>query len=106
MKKIILIVGLLVSINLYATDKAECEELFRGAIYNFYLENSCKFNEHLSSVLRKEFGDKNCPKLFSDSDMKRLNSEVLGSSYQKMKKIGKAKFCENEKLEYYKKSNL
>ena len=95
MKKILLITWLLISINLNAADKVKCEELFRDAIYNFYLENSCKTDKHLSSVLRKEFGDKGCTKLFSDEDMKKLNSEVLGDSYKKMKSVGRDEFCKS-----------
>ena len=90
------------SINLYAADKTECEELFRGAIYNFYLENTCKYNGHLSSTLRKDFGDRGCTKLFSDANMKKLNSEVLGESYKKMKKVGRDEFCKSNRDSYNK----
>jgi len=100
MKKMILLFLLLFSINLYGADRAKCEELFRDAIFNFYLENSCKFDKHISSALRKEFGNQDCPKMFSDSDMKKLNSEVLGDSYMKMKKIGKDNFCASNKAKY------
>ena len=91
---------MLTSINLYATDKVMCEELFESAIYNFYLENSCKFDKHIAAALRKEFGEKNCPELFSDDDMKNLNSKVLGESYQKMNKVGRDKFCQINKAKY------
>lgn len=100
MKKMILIMWLLVGINLYGADKTKCEKLFRSAIHNFYLENSCKFDKHISSAIRKEFGNQNCTKLFSDDDMKKLNSEVLGDSYRKMNKVGKDDFCKNNKLKY------
>ena len=100
MKKTILMIWMLISVNLYGANKAECEELFKGAIYNFYLENSCKYNKHLSSSMRKEFGNKGCEKLFSDEDMKKLNSEVLGDSYKKMKKVGRDDFCKNNKIRY------
>jgi len=100
MKKIILIIFLLLSINLPGADKAKCEELFRNAIFNFYLENSCKFDKHVSSAIRKEFGHQNCTEMFSDADMKKLNSEVLGESYQKMKKVGRDDFCKNNKAKY------
>ncbi len=100
MKKIILVIALFFSINLYATQKAECEKLFKSAIYNFYLENSCKFNKHISSAIRKEFDNQGCTKMFNDDDMKKLNSEVLGDSYQKMNKIGRDKFCKNNKVTY------
>ena len=100
MKKIVLGISILFSINLYAADKAKCEELFRSAIFNFYLENSCKFDKHMASALRKEFGSQNCTEMFSDEDMKKLNSEVLGASYQKMQKVGKDNFCKNNKLKY------
>jgi len=96
----ILAILTLVSVNLYGADKVKCEELFRGAIYNFYLENSCKFNKHLSSSIQKKFENKNCSKLFSDDDMKSLNSEVLGDSYRKMKKIGRDEFCKSNKVKY------
>ena len=102
MKKIILILSILLSINLYATDKLKCEELFKSAIYNFYLENSCKFDGHVAASIRKEFGDQNCTELFSDEDMKKLNNEVLGQSYQKMKKVGREEFCKNNKAKYNK----
>jgi hypothetical protein len=100
MKKIILVIWMLMGINLYGADKAKCEDLFRGAIHNFYLENSCKYNKHLSSTMRKEFGDKGCEKLFSDEDMKKLNSEVLGDSYKKMKEVGRDNFCISNKIRY------
>ncbi len=100
MKKIILIIFLLLGINLNATDRVKCEELFKGAIYNFYLENSCKFNKHLSSALRKEFDNQNCTAMFSDEDMKKLNSEILGDSYTKMNKIGRDEFCKSNKATY------
>ena len=100
MKKMILVIFILLSINLNAADKAKCEELFRSAIFNFYLENSCKFDKHISSTIRKEFGDQNCTEMFSDTDMKKLNSEVLGDSYQKMKKVGRDDFCKNRKAKY------
>ena len=87
-------------INLYGADKAKCEALFRSAIHNFYLENSCKFDKHISAAVRKEFENQNCTKLFTDDDMKRLNSEVLGNSYQKMNKIGRNDFCKNNKVKY------
>lgn len=93
MKSVVMVASMLIGINLYATEKAECEELFRSAIHNFYLENSCKLKTHLSSDFRKKFEDKNCPKLFNDADLKSLNSEVLGSSYQEMNRIGRDKFC-------------
>lgn len=92
--------SLLIGINLYGADKVKCEELFRSAIYNFYLENSCKFDKHISSAIRKEFGNQNCTKLFIDEDLKQLNSEVLGDSYQKMNKIGRDNFCKNSKIKY------
>ena len=100
MKKIVLGIFILFSINLYGADKAKCEELFRSAIFNFYLENSCKFDKHISSAIRKEFGNQNCPEMFSDDDMKKLNSEVLGDSYQKMKKVGRDTFCKSNKVKY------
>jgi len=100
MKKMILVIFILLSINLNAADKAKCEELFRSAIFNFYLENSCKFDKHISSTIRKEFGNQNCTEMFSDADMKKLNSEVLGDSYQKMKKVGRDDFCKNSKAKY------
>ncbi len=100
MKKIVLGIFILFSINLYAADKAKCEELFRSAISNFYLENSCKFDKHISSAIRKEFSNQNCTEIFSDDDMKKLNSEVLGNSYQKMKKVGRDDFCKNNKAKY------
>ena len=91
---------MLFSINLYGTDKTKCEVLFKRAIHNFYLENTCKFNEHVSSSLRKKFEKQNCTSLFSDSDMKSLNNEVLGNSYQSMNKVGKDKFCKDNKAKY------
>jgi len=100
MKKIVLGISILVSINLYGADKAKCEELFKSAIFNFYLENSCRFDKHISSAIRKEFGNKDCTKMFSDDDMKKLNSEVLGDSYQKMKKVGRDDFCKSNKAKY------
>ncbi len=100
MKKIILGMSLLFSLNLYGADKSQCEELFRSAIHNFYLENSCKFNKHVSSAVRKEFQKQGCEKMFTDTDMKKLNSEVLGDSYQKMKKAGRDDFCKNSEASY------
>ena len=100
MKNIMLTIYLLVGINLYGADKVQCEELFRSAIYNFYLENSCKFNKHISSAIRKEFENQNCTKLFTDDEMKRLNSEVLGASYKSMNKIGRDDFCKNSKAKH------
>ncbi|MEN8303807.1 MAG: hypothetical protein ABFQ64_07040 [Campylobacterota bacterium] len=100
MKKIHLVSSILLSINLHGADKAKCEELFRSAIFNFYLENSCKFNKHISSAIRKEFGNQNCTEMFSDNDMKKLNSDVLGESYQKMKKVGRDDFCRSNKNNY------
>ncbi len=100
MKKIFLVIWLLIGINLYGADKAECEELFRGAIYNFYLENSCKVDKHISSAIRKKFENKNCTKMFTDDDMKKLNSEVLGDSYKKMNKMGRDNFCKSNKAKY------
>ena len=102
MKKIFLVIYILFSVNAYGADKAKCEELFKSAIYNFYLENSCKFDKHLSSTMRKKFKDQGCEELFSDADMKSLNSEVLGSSYQAMKKVGKEAFCEESRDGYEK----
>jgi len=99
-KNRVLIVALLTSINLHGVDRVECETLFKSAIENFYLENSCKFDKHIAASLRKEFGNKNCPKLFNDADMKSLNSEVLGKSYQNMKKIGRDEFCKVNRARY------
>jgi len=99
-KETVLIVGLLTSINLHGVDRAECETLFKSAIENFYLENSCKFDKHIAASLRKEFGNKNCPELFNDADMKSLNSEVLGKSYQNMKTIGRDEFCRVNRAKY------
>ena len=100
MKKIVLLIVFFLSVNTYALDKLECEELFKKAISSFYLENSCKFDKHLSSAIRKKFEAQNCTKMFSDEDMKRLNSEVLGASYQKMKKVGRDNFCQTNKVLY------
>ena len=100
MKKIVIVISLLLGMNLYAADKAKCEELFRSAIFNFYLENSCKFDKHISSAVRKEFANQGCTEMFSDEDIKKLNSEVLGESYQKMKKVGRDNFCKNHKVKY------
>ena len=100
MKKIVLGICLLFGINVYAVDKAECEALFKSAIYNFYLENSCKFDKHISSAIRKEFGNQGCTELFSDADMKSLNSEVLGDSYQKMNTVGRDAFCKSNEITY------
>jgi hypothetical protein len=94
------------TINLYGSDKAKCEKLFKSAIYNFYLENTCKFDKHVSSSLRKEFGNQSCTNMFSDADMKSLNNEVLGDSYQSMNKVGKDKFCKNNQVEYEKLGGL
>ena len=105
-KETVLIVGLLTSINLYGVDRAECETLFKRAIQNFYLENSCKFDKHIAASLRIEFEEKNCPELFNDVDMKSLNSEVLGKSYQNMKKIGRDKFCKVNRVIYDELENL
>ena len=92
--------GILSTINLYGADKTKCEVLFKSAIHNFYLENTCKFNKHVSSSLRKKFEKQHCTSLFSDSDMKSLNNEVLGNSYQSMNKVGKDKFCKDNKTKY------
>jgi len=100
MKKTILFICLVFAGSLYAMEKAQCEELFRAAIHNFYLENSCKFDKHISSTIRKEFENHNCTKFFTDEDMKNLNSEVLGDSYQKMNKVGRDDFCINNKALY------
>ena len=100
MKKTILLTCLVFAGSLYAMQKTECEELFKTAIHNFYLENSCKFDKHISSAIRKEFGNQNCREIFSDADMKKLNSEVLGESYQKMKKVGRDDFCKSNKAKY------
>lgn len=100
MKKTILVTSLLISINLFGADKLTCESIFKDAIHNFYLENSCSFDKHLSSNIRKKFKQEDCEKLFSEDEMKQLNSEVLGSSYQKMNKIGKDTFCKNNKNIY------
>ena len=88
------------SISLYGADKTKCEDLFKNAIYNFYLENSCKFEIHISSKIRKEFGNKNCTKLFTDKDMKKLNNQVLGDSYKKMNEVGRDTFCKNNKSKH------
>ena len=106
MKIIILTIGVLLSISLYGTDKTKCEQLFKSAIFNFYLENSCKFDKHVSSSIRKEFGDKGCTTLFSDADMKSLNNEVLGSSYKLQNKVGKENFCKENKPKYDKLGNI
>ncbi len=100
MRILILVISILFNTNIYASDKEKCEQLFKSAIHNFYLENTCKFNQHVSSSLRKEFGNQNCTSLFSDADMKNLNNEVLGNSYQSMNKVGKDKFCEDNKAQY------
>ena len=105
-KKISFLSVLFSVLSLHATDKIECESLFKTAIENFYLENTCKFNKHLSSKVRKNFENKNCSKLFSDKDMKDLNSEVLGASYKKMKEVGRDKFCKNSKTNYDKQEKL
>ena len=81
MKKTIVVISLLIGINLYATYKAKCEELFRSAISNFYLENSCKFDKHLSSAIRKKFGNQNCTEMFSDDDMKKYNTPRKSDSF-------------------------
>ncbi len=100
MQKILLVIYILVGINLYGANKAKCEELFRSAIHNFYLENSCKFDKHVSTAIRKVFEEQDCTRLFTDDDMKRLNNEVLGDSYQKMSKIGRDEFCKSNKVKY------
>ena len=100
MKNMILLIFLLLSTNLFGVDKIKCEELFRSAIFNFYLENSCKFDKHLSSSIRKKFGRQNCTEIYTDDDMKKLNSEVLGQSYKRMKKVGKEYFCKSNKIKY------
>ena len=100
MRKIILVMCLLVGINLYGSDKAECEKLFRSALHNFYLENSCKYDKHISTAIRKVFENQNCTKMFTEDDMKRLNSEVLADSYNRMNKIGRDDFCKNNKVKY------
>jgi len=100
MKVITSLIFLLISTSVFASQKDKCEDLFKLAIENFYLENSCKFDKHVSSSIRKEFEANNCTKLFNDSDMKSLNSEVLGDSYRKMKAVGRDKFCEKNKVKY------
>jgi len=100
MKKIILVMWILVGINLYGVDKAECEKLFRSAIANFYLENTCKYDKHISAAVRQVFENKNCTKIFNDDAMKRLNSEVLGESYKRMNKIGRDDSCKSHKVKY------
>ena len=100
MKVIISLIFVLITTNIYASQKTKCEELFKSAIANFYIENSCKFDKHVSSSIRKEFEAENCTKLFNDADMKNLNGKVLGDSYKKMKAIGRDEFCEKNKMHY------
>lgn len=100
MQKMFLVIFFLVNINLYGADKAKCEKLFRSAIHNFYLENSCKYDKHISTAIRKVFEEQDCTRLFTDDDMKRLNNAVLGDSYQKMSKIGRDEFCKINKDKY------
>ncbi len=100
MKKLVLVIISVLSINLYAVDKNECKKLFSSATYNFYLENSCGFDGHNSVSVRKVFGNKNCPSIFDDADMKRVTNKVLGDTYQKMNKIGRDKFCADNKVKY------
>ncbi len=98
--------GLLIALNLYGADKAECEKLFRNAISNFYLENTCKYDKHISSKIRKVFENQNCEKLFTSDDMKSLNSEVLGNSYKIMNAIGRDAFCQSNKSKYKELENI
>ena len=100
MKKIILVMWLLIGINLYGADKAKCEELFRSATYNFYLENSCKYDKHLSRTISKLFESQNCTEVFTEDDIKRVTNKVLGDSYQSMNKIGRDNFCKDNKVKY------
>ena len=102
MIKVFLLTYILLSINVYGADKTKCTELFSRAISNFYLENSCKFDNHLSSIIRQKFKNQGCEEIFSDADMKKLNSEILGSSYHAMKKIGRDGFCREHKDSYEK----
>ena len=99
-KKLILVIISVFSISLFGADKAECEKLFSSATYNFYLENSCGFDGYNSVAVRKVFGDKGCPSIFDDADMKRVTNKVLGDTYQKMNKIGRDKFCADNKVKY------
>jgi len=100
MKKIIITAWLLIGINLYGASNLKCENLFKSAIHNFYLENSCKFDKHISSSIRKQFEALGCTKLFNDDDMKKLNSEVLSNSYKKMNEVGRDNFCKNSEVRY------
>ena len=102
MKDLTLIILFILNVNLYATDKVKCEDLFSSATYSFYLENTCKFDGHNSVSYRKEFGDKGCPGIFDDSDIKRVTNKILGETYQKMNKIGRDKFCYDNKIIYNK----
>lgn len=100
MKKMILAVCLLFGTNIYATDKAECEELFSSAIYAFYLENSCSLQKTLSVAITKVFEYKDCKKIFNDNDTKRVNNKVLGENYTKMNEVGRDEFCKTHKVSY------
>ena len=100
MYKGILVIWVLLGVNLYGANKAECEVLFKSAVYNFYIENSCKYNRHLSTTIRRKFENLNCAKIFTEDDIKKINNEVLGSSYKKMNKVGRDNFCKENKIKY------
>ena len=100
MRKIIIATWLFVGMNLYGASNLKCENLFKSAIHNFYLENSCKFDKHVSANIRKKFETDGCTKLFTDDDMKKLNSEILGNSYKKMNEVGRDNFCKNSEVKY------
>ena len=100
MYKTVLAIWVLLGLNLYGADKAKCETLFRSAVYNFYIENSCKDDRHLSATIRKKFEDQNCAKIFTDDNIKKINNEVLGSSYKEMNRIGRDNFCKENKIKY------
>ena len=92
--------GLILSINIHATDKAECEKLFTSATYNFYLENACKYEKNVSVPITKVFEGKNCLEVFTQEDMKRVTNDVLGKSYNTMNKEGRESFCQSNKAKY------
>ncbi len=100
MYKGILVIWVLLGVNLYGADKAKCEALFKSAIYNFYIENSCNYDRHLSTTIRKKFEDQNCAKIFTEDDIKKINNEVLGNSYKEMNKVGRDNFCKENKIKY------
>ena len=101
---IIIVIALIVctSTNALSADKKDdCLRVLGTGIYNSYLETNCNFNGGVSAMLNAMYTKAGCRSIVEQNEVDNTIKEVSTDSDQRLKSMGKKKFCNGNKQAYY-----